>query len=606
MNFPKVGPALQKNTCSFAVWAPFRTTIELILENSATHHSLSRNESGYWTADVPGIQAGTDYWFLLDGGKKLPDPASRAQLRGIHGPSTVIDDSFEWTDGHWKGLPLGDMIIYELHTGSFTSGHNFDGVISKLPYLKNLGINTLELMPVAQFPGDRNWGYDGVFPFAVQASYGGATGLKKLVDEAHAQGIAVLLDVVYNHFGPEGNYLGEYGPYFTDKYKTGWGQAINFDDAWCDGVRHYYWQNALMWLDEFHIDGLRLDAVHAIWDFGARHFIEELVTRVKRLEDNSGPKKVLIAEFDLNNPRYITPQEKGGYGLHGQWVDEFHHALHSLLTSETDGYYEDFGETSQLAKSMKDGYVYTGEYSKHRKKHFGREPLGITYDQFVVFAQNHDQIGNRMLGERLSALLSPEGLKLSAAAYLLSPFVPLLFMGEEYGEKNPFQYFISHGDEKLIELVRKGRKEEFSYFKWQGEIPDPQSERTFEKCLLSWDIDKSKGARLLFSLYQFLIDFRKNRQAMQGKTRETLAVLDSANRILCFERKFKSDHLLIILNFNKEGISYTPPVREKKLKKIFDSGSAQWGGAGSAGLTAPGVDEPIALNPESASIFEFE
>ncbi|MGC1241015.1 MAG: alpha-amylase family glycosyl hydrolase, partial [Chryseosolibacter sp.] len=332
MKYPPVGSAVKRDTCCFTVWAPFRKKVEVVLEPNDTRHLLLKNDSGYWSADVPDVKAGSDYFFLLDGDKKLPDPASRAQLQGVHGPSTVIADSFPWSDDHWKGLPLGDMIIYELHVGTFTASHDFDGVISKIPYLRNLGINAIELMPVSQFPGTRNWGYDGVFPFAVQASYGGAEGLKRLVNEAHRQGIAIILDVVYNHQGPEGNYLSEYGPYFTDKYKTGWGQAINFDDAWCDGVRNFYWQNALMWLDEFRMDGLRLDAVHAIWDFSARPFMEELSASVKALEKNSGRKKVLIAEFDLNNPRYISSPDKGGYGLDGQWVDEFHHSLHSLVT----------------------------------------------------------------------------------------------------------------------------------------------------------------------------------------------------------------------------------------------------------------------------------
>ena len=358
-----------------------------------------------------------------------------------------------------------------------------------------------------------------------------------------------------------------------------------------------------MWLDEFRIDGLRLDAVHAIWDFSARHFIEELASKVKALEETSGRKKILIAEFDLNNPRYITPPEKGGYGLQGQWIDEFHHAVHSLITEETEGYYEDFGETHHLAKSLKDGYVYTGQFSRHRKKHFGREAPGATYDQFVVFAQNHDQIGNRMMGERLSVLVSKEALKLAAAAYLLSPFVPMLFMGEEYGEKNPFQYFISHTDKKLAALVRKGRQEEFSSFKWKGKVPDPQSEKTFEKCLLSWQIEKDRDAQVLFSFYHHLIQFRKSRPAMKGGTRDTINVLTSANRIVAFERKFRNDYLLIILNFNKAATSYfTPPSRQNSLRQILDTGSVQWGGSRSEMRVYK--NEPIELNPESALIFE--
>jgi len=604
MDHPKVGSVWRENGCSFTVWSPFAEKLEVILENDNTRYPLTPNDDGYWRADIAGLPADTAYFFLLDGTKKLPDPASRAQLRGVHGPSTVVPDAFAWLDKDWKGLPLSEMIIYELHVGTFTREHTFDGVARRLPYLKNLGINAIELMPVSQFPGERNWGYDGVFPFAVQHSYGGAGGLKRLVNAAHREGIAVILDVVYNHQGPEGNYLGNYGPYFTDKYKTGWGQAINFDDAWCDGVRNFYRQNALMWLDEFHIDGLRLDAVHAIWDFGARHFMEELASGVRQLEKESGQRKILIAEFDLNNPRYISKPESGGYGLDGQWVDEYHHALHALLTGETDGYYEDFGEISHLARSLKDGYVYTGQYSKHRKKHFGRQPDGITYDQFVVFAQNHDQVGNRMLGDRLSTVISAEGLKLAAAAYLLSPFVPMLFMGEEYGEKNPFQYFISHTDEKLVELVRKGRKEEFALFQWKGDVPDPQSEETFKRCVLCWDVDRNEDAKALFSLYQFLIAFRKTRPAMQGRIRDSLHVATSENGIVGFERRFLGDHILVILNFNKEAAPYQLPDG-KKANKIFDSGSSRWGGQRNADRVHVTQGGSVMLNPLSALIFEL-
>lgn len=603
MNHPVVGSRLKQHDCTFTVWAPLKKNVELILEEGKKHHAMDKDDFGYWNVTVRDVKPGARYFFKLDDNKTLPDPASRVQPDGVHGPSAVEPESYPWTDDSWRGLPLGEMVIYELHVGTFTSTHTFEGVIGKLTYLKELGINTIELMPVAQFPGDRNWGYDGVYPFAAQKSYGGVAGLKKLVDEAHNAGIAVILDVVYNHQGPEGNYLGEYGPYFTDKYKTGWGQALNFDDALCDGVRNFYWQNALMWLDEFHIDGLRLDAVHAIWDFSARHFIEELSSKVRTLEEKSGLRKILIAEFDLNNPRYIQKPSKGGYGLHGQWIDEFHHALHSLVTGETDGYYEDFGDTEHLARSLSNSYVHTGQYSVHRKKLFGREPKDTTFDQFVVFAQNHDQTGNRMLGDRLASLTSFEGLKLAAATYLLSPHVPMLFMGEEYGEKRPFQYFISHTDKKLVELVRKGRKEEFSYFKWQGEVPDPQSEKTFGQCMLSWDLDSTNEAKSLLSFYKHLIEFRKSRPAMRGRTRDTLRVLSSENGVICFERHHENDYLLIVLNFNKEIYTYTNKSGHT-LRSIFDSGATSWGGPVTTGAHTVATGNTIDLQPQSALIFE--
>ena len=602
MFYPAVGSFLREGVCSFTVWAPFRKTVEVVLEDTGCRRELSMDTDGYWTCTMQNVRPGARYFFRLDGDRKLPDPASRSQPEGVHGASAVTEQSYAWRDDTWSGLPLAEMVIYELHVGTFTESRDFKGVISKLPYLRRLGINAIELMPIAQFPGERNWGYDGVFSFAVQSSYGGPAGLKELIDEAHLQNIAVILDVVYNHQGPEGNYLEEYGPYFTDKYKTGWGKAVNFDDAWCDGVRHFYWQNALMWLDEYHIDGLRLDAVHAIWDFSARHFIEELCLRVKALEEKSGRKKVVIAEFDLNNPRYVWPLSRGGYGLNGQWTDEFHHALHSLLTGEVKGYYEDFGHSEHLARAMKNSYVYTGQYSTHRKRHFGKEPLGTTYDQFVVFAQNHDQIGNRMLGERLSGLVSMEALKLAAATVLLSPHVPLLFMGEEYGEDRPFQYFISHTDQELADRIREGRKEEFSYFGWTDQLPDPQSDETFARCTLSWKIETHRASATLFAFYQHLIAFRKERTAMRGRTRDTLKVLSWDNAVMCFERRHQTDSLLIVLNFNKTPMSFAFPG-QREVKKNFDSASTQWGGPGTED---GGVYTRITnLKGESAQIFEY-
>ena len=603
MDFPLVGARVDGGGCSFTVWAPFKKTVEVVIQDGDVY-PMAGTEDGYWSCHVPGVKPGNRYMFNVDGNKKLPDPASRFQPEGVHGPSEVVSDKFSWDDQDWKGIPLGDMIIYELHVGTFTASHDFEGVISKLSYLKSLGVNAIELMPLSQFPGARNWGYDGVFPFAVQNSYGGPAGLKNLVNAAHKSGIAIIIDVVYNHQGPEGNYLGEYGPYFTDKYKTGWGQAINFDDAWCDGVRNFYWQNAAMWMDEFHVDGLRLDAVHAIWDFSANHFIERLTHHVRSIENRSGCKKVLIAEFDLNNPRYILPPEKGGYGLDGQWIDEFHHALHSLITGEVDGYYEDFGDTAHLVKALKDSYVYTGQFSVHRKKLFGKDPDGTTFDQFVVFIQNHDQVGNRMLGDRLTSSLDLESLKLAAAAYLLSPGVPMLFMGEEYGEKNPFQYFISHTDKQLVEAVRKGRKEEFSYFKWQGEVPDPQSEKTFNQCMLSWMDESSKEGKILFAFYKYLIALRKTRTALRGRMRDTLEVISSDENMICFARKHKGDHIMIALNFSGEPVPFQLPSN-KNMKTVFNSASAEWGGPATGGLPNANAGQPFELFPKSVTIFEI-
>jgi len=598
--YPAVGAFYDGRNCLFSVWAPQSEKVELVIGEGV--YSMLRNKREFWTVIVEDIESGTPYWFRMNG-KNLPDPASRSQADGVHGPSFVIDTEFSWTDNSWKGIPLSEMIIYELHVGTFSPSGNFDGVISRLDYLKDLGINAIELMPVVQFPGNRNWGYDGVYPFAVHHDYGGATGLMKLVDEAHRRSIAVILDVVYNHQGPEGNYLGEYGPYFTDKYKTWWGKAINFDDSWCDGVRHFYWQNALMWLDEFHVDGLRLDAVHAIWDFSASHFIEELSRKVRDLENRVGQKKVLIAEFDLNNPRYIRDREKGGYGLDGQWIDEFHHALHAVVTGETNGYYEDFGELTHLIKSFEHSYVYTGQYSRHRKKYFGVDPIDRSYDQFVVFAQNHDQIGNRLLGDRLTVSLSFEALKLVAGAVLLAPQVPLLFMGEEYGEKNPFQYFISHTDAQLVKMVQEGRRKEFSYFEWSGEVPDPQDEDTFEQCKLSWSSTADEGAVLL-SYYKYLISFRKQRVAMRGKERKNVNVIQiPEKKIIVLDRSFMTDRILIFFNFEKDQSQVSHPLLASATK-IFDSSAASWMLSGKASESTKVSTDTIMINPESVLIFE--
>lgn len=588
---------------TFTVWAPQRKQIEVIHNESA--YPMNRDERGYWSATLDNIRPGDRYLYRLDHEKIFPDPASRWQPDGVHGASAVADTEFAWTDDDWEGLLMSDMIIYELHTGTFTEPGTFDGIVSRLAYLKSLGVNTIEVMPIAQFPGRRNWGYDGVYPFAAHHDYGGVDGFKRLVNEAHRQGIAVILDVVYNHMGPEGNYLREYGPYFTEKYHTPWGSALNFDDAWCDGVRHYFLQNALMWLDEFHVDGLRMDAIHAICDFSANHFIQDLTTAVAGLERDSGRKKVLIAEIDLNNPRYINPPEKGGYGMDGQWVDEFHHALRALVTGETDGYYEDFGKPEHLTKALRDSYVYTGQYSKHRKKQFGVPPRDNDYSQFVVFGQNHDQVGNRLLGDRLTGKISFEALKLVAATVLLSPHVPMLFMGEEYGEKNPFQYFISHTDDKLVELVRKGRRDEFHYFNWKGDVPDPQSEEVFRQCILSGPDPEDPEQNVLQQWYTFLIRFRKERLAMKGRERDSLQAFDpTEDGVVSFIRSSGSDKVLVVLNFSKQPASYTPPLFPA-IRKVFDSSASQWQGPGAVTPDVPTPSVSFTINPESVVLFEL-
>lgn len=589
-------------SCSFTVWAPQRKNVSLVIYPDKKTYPMQKDEQGYWATTLQNIKPGTKYMFRLDGETDRPDPASLSQPDGVHNASEVIDRSFNWSDEGWKGMQLQDMILYELHTGTFTDQHDFRGIISKFDYLLDLGVNAIEIMPVAQFPGSRNWGYDGVYPYAVQDSYGGANGLKELVNAAHKKGIAVVLDVVYNHMGPEGNYLNDYGPYFTQKYNTPWGAALNYDDAYCDGVRNFFLQNALMFLDEFHIDGLRMDAVHAIIDLSAKHFMQQLKEEVAKLEEKTGRRKLLIAEIDLNNVRYINPIKKGGYGIDGQWVDEFHHAVHSILTGETEGYYEDFGTMQELEKAFRNPYVYDGIYSTHRKKIFGSDASENPFDQFIVFTQNHDQVGNRVLGDRLTSTLNFEEMKLAAASMLLSPYVPMLFMGEEYGDKNPFLYFVSHTDKELIENIRNGRKKEFSYFNFKDEFPDPESEETFKKSMLSWSLDEEQHATML-RFYKYLIAFRKNRKAMQSMSRESMIVHPAQNKMLALERMNEDDHILIVFNYSKEKDSIKNPSTSS-FKKIFDLSTKEWNGNGETAANEIEKDDAIEMNASSAVIYE--
>jgi maltooligosyltrehalose trehalohydrolase len=498
----------------FRVWAPHREGVELhIVAPREQRIALTKRDDGYHEAVVETAE-GTRYFFTLDG-EDRPDPASRHQPEGVHGPSEVVGEDFEWHDGGWKGLPLEDYVVYELHVGTFTEEGTFDAVIGKLDQLKELGITAVELLPVAQFPGERNWGYDGVYVGAAQASYGGARGLKRLADACHQRGLALLLDVVYNHLGPEGNYLGLYGPYFTDRYKTPWGLALNFDGPQSDHVRWFFVHNALQWVDEFHVDGLRVDAVHAIVDHSAEPFLQDLTSAVRARAEELGRRIYTIAESDLNDPRVITPKEQLGLGFDSQWMDDFHHSLHTLLTGERDGYYEGFGRVSDLARVFERGYLWVGQHSTYRQRRYGLHPKTSDGAKFVVAAQNHDQVGNRMLGDRLAALVPFEKLRLAAAALVLSPFLPMLFMGEEYGEQAPFQYFTSHSDADLIEAVRKGRAEEFDDFAWQGEAPDPHDEQTFRRSKLNWALLGEQRHRELRELYRELFRIRRETPSLR-------------------------------------------------------------------------------------------
>ncbi|MHB8640941.1 MAG: malto-oligosyltrehalose trehalohydrolase, partial [Candidatus Acidiferrales bacterium] len=502
-----LGPAvLEDGSCSFLVWAPSAQQMELQIEEPTPRRMrMERLERGYFHCSVINVRPGAKYTYRLDGTKQRPDPASRYQPLGGHGPSQVCCPKFPWSDSHWKGTPLASAVFYEVHVGTFTPAGTFDAIIPRLQELKSLGVTMLELMPVAQFPGERNWGYDGVYPYAVQNSYGGPDGLKRLVDACHQANLGLALDVVYNHLGPEGNYFGDFGPYFTDRYRTPWGNAINFDGPDSDEVRRYFIENALYWISEFHIDALRLDAIHAIIDASAKPFLEELTAQVRELAARTGRIIHVIAESDRNDPRTVQPRKTARYGFDAMWNDDFHHALHSLITGERDGYYEDFGSIHDMAKAYSEGFVYSGQYSRFRRRRHGDSSRELSPDCFLVFSQNHDQIGNRAAGERLAQIISFEALKLAAGAVLLSPFVPLLFMGEEYAETSPFQYFVSHGDEDLIHNVREGRRKEFEQFKWRDSVPDPQSPETFLRSKIHWEQRKQGQHGVLLAFYQELL-----------------------------------------------------------------------------------------------------
>lgn len=575
-----------------------------LLPETHTEIPLAPSEYGYWTLTTPELQPGSRYSFSLDGKPPLPDPSSLYQTKGVHGPSAAFNlGDFRWSDQQWVNPPLTDYIIYELHTGTFSPESSFRGIINKIPHLLSLGITAIEIMPVGQFPGSRNWGYDGVYPFAVQDSYGGPRDLQQLVDACHKAGIAVILDVIYNHLGPEGNYLPSFGPYFTEKYHTPWGQALNFDDAWCNGARDFFIENALMWFRDFHIDALRMDAVHAIRDMSAKHILQEIRERSTELEKIINKKFYLIAELDLNDPKYIRPANNGGYGLDAQWIDEFHHALRVTAGQDPEGYYSDFNGLNDLAKSYRDAFVYDGQFSSHRKKFFGLPASTNTGDQFVVFSQNHDQTGNRMLGERTSTLVSFDMCKLMAGAVLASPYLPMLFMGEEWNEPNPFLFFISHTDEKLAALVNEGRKKEFSYFNWEGEPPDPRREETFTTSSLQWSLKDKGQHKTMFTYYQSLIALRKNNAALRSTDRHhTIVESDENRKLIVLKKTAGKEELMCLMNFSKEK-HRTGFAAGSSFLKIFDSGAPDWNGPGSAPENW-NRDEDIEIYPETFLIYK--
>ena len=532
----------------YSVWAPVAQAVTLVLNGKRL--AMDAGEDGWWTiASSP--RHGDRYGFLIDDDGPFPDPRSCSQPEGVHNLSEFVDHSrFEWTDAGWQAPPFASAVLYELHIGTFTPQGTFDAAIERLPHLVELGVTHIEVMPVNEFSGVRGWGYDGVALYAAHHAYGGPEGLKHFVDAAHAHGLAVVLDVVYNHLGPSGNYLSRFGPYFTTRHKTPWGDAVNLDDAQSHEVRRFFCDNALMWLRDYHLDGLRLDAVHAFVDTSATHFLEQLSTEVDMLEASVGRELVVIAESDLNDPRVVRSREAYGYGIDAQWSDDFHHALHTVLTGERSGYYEDFGELSHLAMALTKAFVYAGTFSKHRRRPHGRAPGDLPGWRFVVAAQNHDQIGNRAAGDRLSHLVSPGRLKIAAALLLTSPFVPLLFQGEEWGASSPFQYFTSHEDPELAEQVRQGRRREFAAFGWRPEdVPDPQAEETFVRSRLRWDEVECAPHRGLLAWYRDLIRLRHSTPSLRdGNYQGSRVAFDESARWMVVVR----DALAVVCNLSDD------------------------------------------------------
>lgn len=607
-----IGAVQKDGKVVFKVWAPLREKVLLnIVAPINQKIPMLKDEDGYFSVTIdssPGLR----YLYELDGDGVFPDPASMFQPLDVHGPSEVVDhEAYAWSDATWKGRPLQEMVLYELHVGTFTPEGTFEAIIPKLEDLLDIGINAIELMPIAQFPGARNWGYDGVYPFAVQTSYGGPEGLKKLVDACHQKGMAVFLDVVYNHLGPEGNYMGPFGPYFTNKYNTPWGSAINFDGDYCDPVRDYFADNALYWFEQYHLDGLRLDAIHMIYDNGAISFWELLYNKVQLLEQSLGRPLYMTAESDYNSPKVMKVPEQGGMGFHAQWLDDFQHALYVLLDRNGWVRYQDYGKMEQLAKAYKEGFVHSGEYVAARKKRYGASSAGMSGDKFIAFNQNHDQIGNRAHGERFSVLMNFEQLKLAAAALLLAPYVPMLFMGEEYAEERPFLYFMSHSDEALIKAVQEGRKKDFGGHPWEEAPYDPQDSNTFERSKLDWSKHDEGHHKIMKDWHKTLILMRNTMPVLKNFNKNDVNAQAIGEKALVLHRQTEGgkSHMVAVFNFSEDNLDFALPSWSHMWTKVLDSREEVWMPDGS---TAPrsyalllAMDqENITISPQSVVVYK--
>lgn len=591
----------------FSVWAPRVNRLAVHFLSPSWTVRMERHSDGLHTVIVQALTPGSRYHYILDDKHTRPDPVSRFQPEGVHGPSEIVDPrQFVWTDERWTGVQLRDLILYELHPGTFTPAGTFTAIAPYLDYLKNdLGITAIELMPAAEFPGARNWGYDGTHLYAPHSAYGGPLGLKALVNACHAQGLAVVLDVVYNHLGPEGNYLNDYGPYFTDRYQTPWGQAVNFDGDDSSEVRRYFIDNALYWVTEYHIDGLRLDAIHGIFDDSSTHILQDLAEAVHAQAKALGRTVLVIAESDLNDNRVIADRKDGGWGLDAQWSDDFHHALHALLTGERSGYYQDFDRLSELKTAITDGFVYQGQFSQYRQRPHGSPSRHLPGERFIICSQNHDQVGNRAHGERLSMLVPFAALKLAAGLVLCAPNIPLLFMGEEYGETAPFLYFTSHTDPVLAQSVREGRRREFTQFVGEEEIPDPQDPRTFVRSRLNHALRGEAPCGALLRFYHDLIAVRKYSLALGNGNKEYLEAITIPERrvLLMLRWQPQEETFLLIASFAAESAAFVSPLPPGQWQKVIDAAAKKYGGT--EGDELPTVLRGDASNTIDLSPFHF-
>lgn len=597
---PQGALASSEGNVVWRIWAPFSKTVSLVTFACDDKHSphkkdhrevaMLSEEFGYFSHQEANVPEGLRYYYKLDDGREFPDPTSRWQPEGVHGPSAVFFPTVHrWKDAAWRGVAREDLIIYELHVGTFTPEGTFEAIIPRIGELRDLGVTALELMPVAQFPGERGWGYDGAYSYAAQNSYGGPHALQRLVDAAHQSGMAILLDVVYNHLGPEGNYSGKYGPYYTDRHHTPWGGAINYDGPHCDPVRRFVIDNARMWIRDFHLDGLRLDAIQTIFDLGASPVIAEVQAEVQIEASLQNRIVHVIAETNQNDVRQLLPADGGGWELSGVWSDDFHHSLHALLTGERDGYYEDFGLPEQLVKTYNHVFVHDGSYSTFHRHRRGSRVGPLDRTHFIVATQNHDQIGNRALGDRLATILTPEAQRLSAALLLLSPCTPLLFMGQEYGETHPFPFFCSFGDPELAEAVRLGRRREFAdlAFEWKIEIPDPQAVETFESAKLTWAWPEGSLQEKIRRLYRDLLTARREWPALRDRRHCHAGLLEGAitdnevtgdrAAVIILHRGEKESGLTAVANLSPYELNFPDiPLSDKHLK--FSTEDTCYGG----------------------------